>query len=243
LFIYTLTDPIDGIIKYIGKTKDLENRLFRHLNESSLKDIHTLKNKWIKDLKNQNLSPVIEILDEGNKDTIDDLERYWIAQFKAWGFKLKNMTEGGDGFDWTGRKHAKKSIQKMKRNHPFRKEINQFDIKTNELINSFVSSHEAEEKTGFLRKHIIGCCKNKKSCFTVGGFYFRFKDDYFPYTPYIPYNIKSVLQYSKEGEFINEFSSLKEAKDFIKAKSKSNIADCCNGKLKTSHGYVWKYKK
>jgi hypothetical protein len=42
-YIYTLTDPLDGTIKYIGKTKDLEDRLFRHLNESSLKDNWTSK--------------------------------------------------------------------------------------------------------------------------------------------------------------------------------------------------------
>jgi hypothetical protein len=59
------------------------------------------------------------------------------------------MTEGGDGVDWTGKKHSKESVEKMKLNHPFRKEINQYEIETNKLINTFISSHEAEEKQDF----------------------------------------------------------------------------------------------
>lgn len=40
----------------------------------------------------------IEILEDNlTEDQAYELEKYWISQFKAWGFKLCNMTEGGEG--------------------------------------------------------------------------------------------------------------------------------------------------
>lgn len=31
-FIYTLSDPKTGLVRYIGKTNNIKNRLKRHLN-------------------------------------------------------------------------------------------------------------------------------------------------------------------------------------------------------------------
>ena len=52
---------------------------------------------------------------------------------------------------------------------------------------------------------------------------------------------KPVIQYSKDGEFISEFSSVKDAFDQTKI---HNISSCCKGKLnhRTAGGYIWKYK-
>ena len=44
-YIYTLTDPRDNTIKYIGKTNDIEKRLYRHLTE---KNNNSKKSNWIK---------------------------------------------------------------------------------------------------------------------------------------------------------------------------------------------------
>ena len=55
---------------------------------------------------------------------------------------------------------------------------------------------------------------------------------------------KAVLQFSKDGVFINEFISLSKAAEIVAGKKKyaSNIMDCCKGKKKTAYGFVWKYK-
>ena len=37
-YIYTLTDPIDSLPKYIGKTKDLKDRLSRVVNFIDISD-------------------------------------------------------------------------------------------------------------------------------------------------------------------------------------------------------------
>lgn len=51
-------------------------------------------------------------------------------------------------------------------------------------------------------------------------------------------NAKTVLQYTKKGNYVNQYYSTQEAK----AKTGiSHIATCCNGKRKSAGGYLWKY--
>ena len=52
---------------------------------------------------------------------------------------------------------------------------------------------------------------------------------------------KSVLQFSKDGEFIAEYSSIMEAERKTGFNS-GHICKCCKGKLKSTGGYIWKYK-
>ena len=53
-------------------------------------------------------------------------------------------------------------------------------------------------------------------------------------------NAKKILQFTKSGEFIKEWPSLNEAERELGI-AHSSISGCCNGKLKTAGGYVWKY--
>lgn len=52
---------------------------------------------------------------------------------------------------------------------------------------------------------------------------------------------KAISQYTKDGVFIRDFSSAKEAALFI-GKNASDITNCCKGNLKTAHGFIWTYK-
>jgi len=61
---------------------------------------------------------------------------------------------------------------------------------------------------------------------------------------------KIVECYTLNGDFIKDFSCLREAKDWLIKKNSisspnvdKQIKDCCNGRQKTCHGYKWKYKK
>lgn len=109
--IYTLEDPRNNTVKYIGiTTNTLANRLSHHC--SCLKR-NNYKINWIRQLKKLNLKPIIKELDVC--DTFKEalyFERYWIKQFKSWGFNLVNSTEGGEGS--LGYKHTSASILKMK---------------------------------------------------------------------------------------------------------------------------------
>ena len=51
---------------------------------------------------------------------------------------------------------------------------------------------------------------------------------------------KSVLQYDLEGNFIKEWQSTRECER--NGFNHSVICKCCNGKLKTYKGFIWKYK-
>ena len=52
---------------------------------------------------------------------------------------------------------------------------------------------------------------------------------------------KSVLQYSKIGELIAEYTSTWEAERQTGC-NQSNICKCCKGNLKSTGGFIWRYK-
>ena len=51
-----------------------------------------------------------------------------------------------------------------------------------------------------------------------------------------------VLQYSKSGEFIAEYPSIKEAERQTGC-YQSHICNYCKGKYKSTRGFIWRYKK
>ena len=50
---------------------------------------------------------------------------------------------------------------------------------------------------------------------------------------------KPILQYTIEGKFITEYSSLNEVMSLFN----KGVGDCLRGRNKTSGGFVWKYKE
>lgn len=55
-----------------------------------------------------------------------------------------------------------------------------------------------------------------------------------------PKTSTSVSQYSKEGQFIAEYPSIREASRQTRIR-RSHISDCCCGRIKTSGNFIWKY--
>lgn len=54
-------------------------------------------------------------------------------------------------------------------------------------------------------------------------------------------NKKAVLQYDLNGNFLKEWASASDVQKKLGYK-RTNITNCCNGKQKTSNGFVWRYK-
>lgn len=52
-----------------------------------------------------------------------------------------------------------------------------------------------------------------------------------------------VVAYTKSGEFVNSFKSVKEAMAFCGVKYNAGISACLIGKAPTAHGYIWKYSE
>lgn len=93
IIVYTLEDPRDGLVKYVGITNRPKIRFSEHLRENE----NNKKCAWIKKLKSLGLIPIFKEIDITDENNYKWVEMYWISQFKTWGFELKNMTEGGDG--------------------------------------------------------------------------------------------------------------------------------------------------
>jgi hypothetical protein len=115
-FIYTLSNPNNiNDIRYVGKANNIEIRFTNHIIRcQTLLDTHTHKCNWITKLKKEKLEPIIEIIDEVNVSEWPFWEKYWISQFKSWGFNLVNGTEGGDGVSYHS-DVTKKHLSKVKK--------------------------------------------------------------------------------------------------------------------------------
>lgn len=92
-YIYSLSHPITGEVRYVGKADHPKIRHIKHLKDSS----RTRKTNWIRHLKINGLAPVLEIIEEVEKINWAYWERFYIVLFKSWGFNLTNSNEGGEG--------------------------------------------------------------------------------------------------------------------------------------------------
>ena len=54
-------------------------------------------------------------------------------------------------------------------------------------------------------------------------------------------NSKSVIQYTKQGEFVAEYKSAREAKEKTGIDN-GHIGACCLGKRNSAGGFLWEYK-
>lgn len=107
-----------------------------------------------------------------------------------------------------------------------------------ELIKEWPSIRDASESLKLC--HIPSVCKGIRK--SSGGFLWRYKDSENTEASYdYNYNRKSVLQYDKEGNFIQEFNSVTDAVKALKV-SRGNIDSCLRGKTSYANGFVWKYK-
>lgn len=94
VFIYSLTDPFTGNVRYIGQSTHPKERLAAHCNEKSC--CH--RANWIKSVIRRGKRPLMEILEEIAPDADwQAAERWWIAHGRERGWPLTNGTDGGDG--------------------------------------------------------------------------------------------------------------------------------------------------
>jgi hypothetical protein len=100
VYIYLLTDPQSCEPRYVGKTDDPHSRLNEHLAEARSarhsKD-NTYKANWLKKLLKQNAKPDMQILEITDKDHWAEREVWWISYGRASGWRLTNLSAGGDG--------------------------------------------------------------------------------------------------------------------------------------------------
>ncbi len=96
--VYSLLDPRDNQVRYIGKSLNTKKRLRKHIKESR-ESTKSHKKAWINGLLKNNLKPILEIVDEVPNKEWKFWEIHYISLFRSWGFDLVNSTNGGEGVE------------------------------------------------------------------------------------------------------------------------------------------------
>lgn len=94
--IYTLSDPRDGAVRYVGIThRDPRRRLSGHLWEA-VNEKRLPKSEWLVELLAADLRPICETIQSGEGDGWEQ-EIRWVKHFRDAGCDLTNANEGGGG--------------------------------------------------------------------------------------------------------------------------------------------------
>ena len=127
------------------------------------------------------------------------------------------------------------------------RKINQYTL-DGEFIRTWSSAREIKKECGFDKKHILNVCQKKGNYKTSHGFIWRYTDECNGceniglYTKPKRKSSKSVLQFTKDGVFVNEYPSLRDAERATGVKH-YYISNCCKGKkhFNSAGGFIWKY--
>jgi hypothetical protein len=245
--IYILIDPRDNQIRYLGKTtQQISKRYNTHISTKGT----SKKANWIKTLKEQNLKPLIKVIDTVTNDW-EFWEEYWISNLKLLGFDLLNQTLGGEGqsgyspseetrkkwsIAFTGRKMSKEWRERISKG--ISKEITAYSL-SGEFIGNYKNAVIAARVHNMIRSHICTCCKgNQKS---AGSLVFRYLGEPFDKFEVERKSKRKILQLDENENVIKEWSSIKEAADFYNVKS-PNISRCLRGIRNRFRKCYWKYK-
>lgn len=279
--IYTLSSTRDiNNIRYVGKTKQtLKRRLSQHIIDAR----RCYKNgyfknynyNWIMQEVNSGYNIIISEIDCIEINQSEDwtwLEKYWISQIKTWGFRICNLTDGGDGNqnqvfsresiekraskirgiprDEDTRKKISASLTGIKKSEETKKKVSnsikelqgrkikQF-TKDGKFIKDWDCIKDAARDLNIDAANIGHCCKHEKNHNTAGGFIWRYKNDPTPVIPYFP---NSVCQLDLNGNLINIFETATIASKQTNI-SITSISHCCNNKIKSVKGFVFKKYK
>lgn len=138
-----------------------------------------------------------------------------------------------------GKKRPKELMDKLLKAK--QKAVVQYSL-AGEAVAEYPSIAKAARKTGLEISNISSICVRRPECKTAGGFSWRFKGE--PFEKVINNNFSPVFQFTRAGELIKEWDSIKEAMIVLNLgkTDPSHICACCNGKKPTAYGFIWKYK-
>ncbi len=219
-YIYTLSHPITHEVKYVGKSIDPKERLRTHIKDARKNYRNNLSCNWVKSLLKKGLEPVMDIIDDIEGDW-EWLEIYWVAQFKAWGFELKNTTEGGDYNPMsnpTSRKKVSDKLINIPKTQEHKDSISKAKIG--------VAVHSPTQKENYSKMNtgignpMFGKTHSNDSLTKMK----------------LP-----VMQYTLNDGFIKEWESAADVQRTTDMLARS-INRCAKGDRATAYGFKWVYK-
>ena len=217
--IYKIANPNKRI--YIGQSTNIEGRWIKY-KQLSCKDQPSLYSS-LKKYGPENHT--FEIIEECNIEDLDNREIYWGLHYDVLSNKHLNnrLGRGFGSFDSEETKRKKSESNKgISRNKgKILSEEHKHKIKLGKLGKKY--SKERNKKISEANKGRPNP-KSENALFNLR----KAKN-------------RIVLQYDKQGNFIKEWSSGKEAAISLNV-YQPNINSCCHGKTKTAFGYVWKFK-
>ena len=212
--IYVFSDEF-GIPKYVGKTKCFNARIKQHLN----KDRFIYKSyfyNWLNKQLSEDKEYFIDILEEVNDLNWQEREKYWIKHIKENGYKLTNMTDGGDGNN--NQVFTEESKEKRRQK--------MLGHKLSEHTKKLISEAHKD-------KIVLESTKQKLREINLGK----------PCPEHVKKLLyKEVNQYTLQGNYIKTFKSLTEASKEIDCR-KSTLSNVIKTKkIKIFKEFLWDYK-
>ena len=165
----------------------------------------------------QILFTIIDSINSLSRKEWKVIESYWIEQFKVWGFDVVNKNKGGGGSEFLTEetKHKLSIIHKGKKLSQETK--NKISISLTGLKKS--QEHRNKIKNRVMSQDQLNNIRKAKC--------------------------KAVIQYDKQGNYINKFNSLIEASNILKI-NYQNLSKHIRGYKgcnKTIGGYIFKQKQ
>jgi hypothetical protein len=254
-YIYCLIDPIDGLIKYIGRSINPTKRSYTH-NCVKRNGQLTKKESWIRGLDNKKLKPILDIIDEVHYDERKFWESHYIWLYLSWGFPLKNGDYGDDSkIKWTT--EARKKIsngRKEKNGYKLSEETKKKMSNAAKLRGADyyikLSSKKAEVVSEETKKKMSYSAKNRKddrrkTDETKNKMTESAKNSWKTRIKKLGkdnFKSKPISQFNLDGTFMRDWYCAAEAARELNFKSPQYIGVCCNGHSKTAYNYIWKYK-
>lgn len=231
-YIYSITNEINGK-SYIGKTNDLVRRWKEHCYGHGKTAI---LNKAFKKygLEHFIFEVVAQIpfdsIEELN-DVLNQLEMYYIALYDTFNNGY-NATAGGDGTSFYH--HSEETKRKISQGQ-IGKILSEEHKSKCRIAN--LGNHHTEEAKEAIRQALL----HRDS-----SIYDRIADKLRGRTRNHDMIMrgavkrrKPILQYDLQGNFIKEW----EGASCIEGFERANIGACCKGRLRSSQGYIWRFKE
>lgn len=228
-FIYCIENKVNDK-KYVGKTTQHPTSRFKsHLNSYKHNTRNTLLYKAFEELGAENF--FISVIEMINKDTKEELRETMLLRESELMVELNTLQDGYNMMVSRDIPHKvnEEYSQRMTDSYytgggrewstsPECKAMlleASLKAKTHPNTRAYLESQECKDKLASYSEKRSNILREKLS--------------------------KRVAQYTKDGEFVKYFTSTVEAGKSMGSDG-SAIAKCCQGRLKTSSGFIWRYE-
>jgi hypothetical protein len=273
-YIYTLSDPSTMEIRYVGQTNEPKRRFNDHISSSineNSDSYDTYKARWIRKLINDNLLPIMNIVDSCSSfDESNKLERIYVENLTNDGYRLTNshvvdvtefsietrkkMSSAKKGKTLEEIVGLEKSLElreyyseRMKLNNPNKSNDILVKEKISNTLKEYFSTPEnhwayGKKMTDDHNEKLRQAKLNNPN--NVGNRKPRTEEQKEKIRNSIlgrKIERHKILQYDLDGNLIKEWKSLREIENNNSTLKRNQISKCCKGEKDFYAGFIWKF--